>query len=128
MALFGVGGGQLHADAAVKAGCEMLDVLVKLNEQLIESGLEPLAIGIGVHSGQAVVGSIGSPQRLEFTAIGGTVNLTSRIESLTKVLGVPLLISEATRTALHHDIALQEHPPQKVKGISQPIRVFSLQC
>ncbi|MDB6152191.1 MAG: adenylate/guanylate cyclase with integral rane sensor [Chthoniobacteraceae bacterium] len=128
MALFGIGGGQLHADAAVKAGCEMLGVLANLNQQLIGSGLEPLAIGIGVHTGQAIVGSIGSPQRLEFTAIGGTVNLTSRIESLTKVLGVPLLISEATRSALQQSIALQEYPPQKVKGIAEPIRVFSLRC
>lgn len=128
MALFGVGGGTLHADGAVKAGCEMMTVLERLNEDLAGRGVAPLAIGIGIHTGQAVVGSIGSPQRLEFTAIGGTVNLTSRIESLTKVLGVTLLISEETRAALRYDVPVEEHPLQSVKGIENPIRVYSIRC
>lgn len=135
MALFGVGDPEEtrfaerttnHAAMAVAAGREMLDRLQQINRQLETQGQPPLAIGIGIHTGPAIVGSIGSPQRLEYTAIGNTVNIASRVESLTKQLGQPLLLTDATCNALPATISTQQLPPQWVKGQPKPLLVYHL--
>ncbi|MEZ6087754.1 MAG: adenylate/guanylate cyclase domain-containing protein [Pirellulaceae bacterium] len=127
MALFGVASDRPHhADDAVCAGVDMLRRLRKLNESFAQRGLPPLRVGIGIHTGNALVGSIGSEQRLEFTAIGDAVNVASRIESLTKTLGVSLLLTSATRNQLRQSHQFQTHPPQAVKGVRMPVETFSL--
>jgi adenylate cyclase len=127
MALFGGwDGAEAHADAAVAAAREMLVRLEDLNRRLIRQGDVPLAIGIGIHTGPAVVGSLGSPQRMEYTAIGDTVNVASRLEELTKSLGAPLLLSAATRAALRACPKVEELPPQRIKGQSEPLVVYRL--
>ena len=127
LALFGVGGtAKAHADAALAAGRDMLHSLVQLNRELALDGEGALAIGIGIHTGPAIVGSIGSPNRLEYTAIGNTVNFASRIEGLTKVLGTELLLTESTKSHLNAGLALKEYPPQWVRGLKTPVRVFSV--
>ena len=114
MAIFGAGDSSSHhADDAVAAGREILSVVEKLNVDLTARGLAPLRIGIGIHSGRAIVGSIGSPQRLEFTAIGNTVNIASRVEGLTKALGKSLLVTEAVRERMRDASNLEELPPQQ---------------
>jgi len=127
MALFGVGepDGD-HATRAIASGQAMMGSLERLNQVLADRHMDPLAIGIGIHTGPAVVGSIGSPQRLEYTAIGSTVNIASRVEALTKTVGHPLLFTAATRAALPADMPLQTLPPQPVRGLDQPLPVFSL--
>jgi adenylate cyclase len=115
-----------HADAAVAAGREMLRRLPRINARLAAEGEPRLAIGVGIHSGRAIVGSIGSPHRMEYTAIGDTVNVASRVESLTKVVGEPLLITEATRRALRVPLPLASLPPQHVKGHPRPVEVLRL--
>ena len=128
MALFGAGGAtEAHADEALHAAQEMLVRLRALNELFAARGEESLAIGIGLNTGPAIVGSIGSPERLEFTAIGNSVNLASRIESLTKVVGETVVLSEATRLALQRPAKLKALPPQRVKGVDQPLTVWSLE-
>ena len=125
IALFGAGvEGGAHADEALQAAKAMLLRLENLNTQLGARGEAPLAIGIGLHTGPAIVGSIGSPQRLEFTAIGSTVNLASRIEALTKAVGATILLSDSTRLALRRPVELRELPPQAVKGVATPVLVW----
>jgi adenylate cyclase len=127
MALFGAGSAtDTHADEAVHAAREMLVHLCELNEQLAARGEETLAIGIGLNTGPAIVGSIGWPDRLEYTAIGNTVNLASRIESLTKAVNEAVVLSESTRVAMQKPVPLKELLPQRVKGVDQPLIVWAL--
>ena len=128
MALFGVGeeSGD-HAAQAVAAGQDMLRSLETINDYLESQGKSPLAMGIGIHTGQAVVGCIGSNRRLEYTAIGDTVNVASRVESLTKQVGEPLLLTDATRQELPATILTELLPPQWVKGKSKPLSVYRIQ-
>src|SRR5437773_10928959 len=127
MAIFGVGdSGSNHAGEAVAAGRESLSAVRQLNDDLAAKGRAPIQIGIGIHTGPAIVGSIGSPQRLEFTAIGSTVNLASRVEALTKTVGETVLLTEATRAAMREAVELREQAPQKVKGVAEPVRVWAL--
>src|SRR5437667_7340732 len=98
MAIFGAGESDSdHAQDAVAAGREILSAVNRLNDELAAKGHAPIRIGIGIHCGPAIVGSIGTPQRLEFTAIGNTVNIASRIEGLTKAVGKSLLVTAAVR-------------------------------
>lgn len=126
MALFGAGEecGD-HADAALRAGQGMLERLALLNERFQARSIAPMGIGIGIHTGKALVGSIGSERRLEFTAIGDTVNIASRVESLTKVVKASLLITAATRDALADSWELTEHAPQPVKGVREPLVTYT---
>jgi len=127
MALFGAGDPDCdHATMAVAAGRQMLDALEVLNGQLVKEQYDPLTMGIGIHTGTAVVGSIGSDRRCDYTAIGETVNIAARVESLTKTLRKPLLLTAATRDALTCGVGLIPLPPQKVKGLSQPLAVFGI--
>ena len=74
------------------------------------------------------MGSIGSPKRQEYTAIGDTVNVAARVEALTKTVGCHLLITGATREQLSQEIPLQELPPQAVKGKGERLQVYAVDC
>jgi adenylate cyclase len=127
LALFGVGGSlKAHADAAVAAALEMLHSLPRLNRELALGGEATLAIGIGIDTGPAIVGSIGSPNRLEYTAIGSTVNFASRVQGLTKELGTQLLVTESTRNRLNAGVAFKDYPPQTIRGVEGAVKVFSI--
>ena len=126
MAVFGIGANtDRHADDAVMAGRAMQKRLDELNQQLVDRGEAPMQIGIGINTGPAIVGSIGSPDRLEFTVIGSAVNVASRIEALTKTVGAPFLVTEATANALHQRDGLRDCGPQAVRGMPEPMRVFA---
>jgi adenylate cyclase len=127
MALFGADiPTEIHADEAVRAAWTMLRRLKELNKELDARGEEPLSIGIGINTGMAIVGSFGWAERRDFTAIGNTVNVASRIESLTKVVGETVLLSEETRAALQFPTMLKQLPPQWVKGVDVPLTVWAL--
>ena len=126
---FGVGdSGSNHAGDAVAAGREILAAVRKLNDDLAAKARAPIQIGIGIHSGPAIVGSIGSPQRLEFTAIGNTVNIASRMQGLTKTTGKPLLVTAAVRDRSGDSFSFDELPPQEVRGIDGRLPIFAVQC
>lgn len=125
MAIFGDWTGRTdHADAAVAAARDMLARLAAFNAELATRDEAPLRVGIGVHTGRAVVGSIGSPHRMEFTAIGDAVNVAARVEGLAAVLGEPLLITDATRRALRTVPPLEPLGPHEIKGQREPILVY----
>lgn len=127
MALFGVREPpDYHADQAVSSARNLLSRLDALNHELQSQGQPPLRIGIGIHTGPALVGCVGATRRREFTAIGETVNLTQRIEELTKTCGEMLLLSEATRQALQKPMPLKCLGPQDIRGSPEPMVVYTI--
>jgi adenylate cyclase len=127
MAIFGAGDASSNqACDAVAAGREILSAVNRLNDELAAKGRAPIKIGIGIHCGPAIVGSIGSPKRLEFTAIGNTVNVASRIEALTKTVDRPLLVTATVRERLENSFTFEELPPQEVRGIEGKLSVFAV--
>lgn len=107
---------------AVAAALEMADELQRFRDELGE-GVEGFDIGIGIHSGPGVVGFVGAENRLEYTAIGDTVNLASRIEGQTK--GVArILVSEETMRLCNGEFDFADHGSYKVKGRAAEVRLF----
>ena len=112
------------ADHAVAVANQMLVTLQALNQRRISSGRPRIDIGVGIATGQVIAGSIGSPKRMEYTAIGDSVNLASRLEGATKVYGVKILISESTVRDLQKPVRLREIDLMRVKGKDQPVAVY----
>lgn len=124
MAFFGAPNPLACASAnALAAAHDMLLALAELNTQLAAEGRAPLAIGIGLHSGEAVIGHVGSPERHAYTAIGDTVNTAARLEGLSRQLGYPVLCSGTVAEAVGRLQALVPLGPQALKGRS-PIAVY----
>ena len=126
MAVFG--SPKSHGDdalRAVKTGLEMVEMVENLDPKWAELMGRALKIGVGINSGDAVVGSIGSELRSDFTAIGDVVNLASRLEALTKEMGVPMLISEFTAAELPEGVPLKPLQRVKVQGREAPLLVYT---
>ncbi|MDY6785148.1 MAG: adenylate/guanylate cyclase domain-containing protein [Cyanobacteriota bacterium] len=123
MALFG-----RSADDAVRAAIAMLNRLNQYNLRRKENHRLPLEVGIGINTGNLMLGTIGGTFRMDSTAIGDPVNLASRLESLTKEYSVPLLISHNTFIALeeHQDYSIRFIDRVKVKGKSTWVAVYEI--
>ncbi len=97
-----------HADAAVGAALEHIAALTTLNQTLQEQFGVAISIGIGIHTGEAIVGEVGSAERSDYTVIGHSVNLASRLEGLNKRYGTRIIISEHTKNALTERYVLRK--------------------
>jgi len=119
-----------HARRAIAAAREIAAAAESFRQWLEarfpERGLPPFAIGIGIHSGKAVVGNLGTERRVEFTAIGDAVNLASRLESSTKELGWRIVASSDTLVAAGLAIATGARATISVKGKAAPIEVVEI--
>jgi adenylate cyclase len=117
-----------QADDAVRAALAMRAALKEYNEDLALAGQPTLRVGIGLHRGIVVAGVIGSEELVEFTAIGNTVNLASRVEHLTRRHAADILITAAVREALDAGFELQELPAAAVAGISEPVVTYAVEA
>ena len=113
-----------HENAAVDCALQMRKNMDKLNLELVNADLPPVSIGIGINSGEAIVGNMGSDTRFDYTCIGSPVNEAARLESSCKEVGVDLIIGRTT--ALKSDQILKELEPIKVKGVERPLQIYGL--
>tara|TARA_Y100000114_G_scaffold95714_1_gene89035 strand:- start:5030 stop:6853 length:1824 start_codon:yes stop_codon:yes gene_type:complete len=115
-----------HQEHAVDAAVEMQQELEMLNAELVAEGLPQIKIGIGINSGEALVGNMGSLQRFDYSVIGDAVNLASRLESSSKTLGETLVIGEDTVEAAKYNYNFTYVDEITVKGKTQPVKVFTV--
>lgn len=109
--------------AAFEAGRDLLRHVARANAQAAARGEQPLEIGVGLHAGDAVVGHIGSSTRHDYTAIGDVINVASRLESLTKEVGVQLACSRVVADNLPQPTGLRQLGPLPLKGHT-PVEVY----
>jgi adenylate cyclase len=112
-----------HARHAVACALDMADTLLEFKRELGDAAKD-FDVGIGIHSGRAVVGLIGSEKRREYTAIGDTVNLASRIEGLTKEAKRRILVSKDTVAQCGDEFEFVSCGTFPVKGRAQPVELF----
>lgn len=117
---------QNHADKAVTAAIEQIETLQNLNQTLQQKSFPPIDIGIGIHTGTAIVGEMGSEGRSDYTVIGDTINLGSRIEGLCKSYGAKILISETTQAQLEGTYRIREVDRVQVKGKDVAVTIFEV--
>ena len=115
-----------HRQMAIKSAIEMQKELVKLNKKLTAEGLPEINIGIGINSGEALVGNMGSEQRFDYSVIGDAVNLASRLESSSKTLGKTLVIGEGTRETIEDNFKFKYIDSITVKGKTEKIKVYTI--
>jgi adenylate cyclase len=125
MALFGAPtASPQDADNALQTAIDMQRSVETLNKELKTEGYSPIEIGVGLHTGVATVGYIGSEQRSEYTAIGDAGNIAARLESNAK--GGQSLISEATAIAAEKSFSILPQTPLQVKNRVEPVSLFEL--
>jgi adenylate cyclase len=112
---------------AVRAASRMLTDLEAFNrDQAGKPGGVNIRIGVGLHTGPVIAGNIGSDKKMEYTVIGDTVNIASRVESLTKELGVDVIVTQGTYDATRRRIPVKALPPVHVKGKEHALQVYAL--
>lgn len=116
-----------QTEKAIRAAHEMIARLKTLNEELRATGDPEIAIGIGIHTGPAIVGNTGSSKRFDYTILGDTVNTAARLESATKEYGVPLIVSAAAKNAAPQ-CTYRPLGNATLKGKTQAIEIYTTEC
>ncbi len=112
---------------AVLAALEMRASLAQYNARLRAKGLPELRFGIGIHTGEVIVGVMGAGELNKFTVTGDPINVASRVEGLTRDLNVDLLVTEEVRGGLESTFRLRAMPPTPVKGKPAPIQTYHVE-
>ena len=115
-----------HPVRACRTALKMLDRLTKMQQQWEAEGTPRLDIGIGLNTGLMVVGNMGSDRRFDYTVMGDSVNLASRLEGINKEYGTQVVISEFTYEKVKDDFFCRELDAVKVKGKARPVKIFEL--
>jgi len=117
-----------QADRAVRSACAMARLVQEDNASRQRQGLAPIRMRVGLHSGPAVVGNIGAPERMNYTVVGDTVNTAQRMEGLGKEVApddeIVVLASETVVAAMTLDVKRESVGAFKVKGKTEPVQVF----
>jgi adenylate cyclase len=115
-----------HPVRACRSALEMMAGLKKLNEKWLEEGKKPLDMGIGINTGIMVVGNMGSELRFDYTVMGDSVNLASRLEGANKTYKTNILISETTYEQVKVEFVCMELDKVRVRGKTKPVRIYQL--
>ncbi len=111
---------------AVKACLEMREALVHFNEKRLSEGKEEIRVGMGLHMGDVISGTLGSSERMEFTVIGDNVNMAARIEASTKAFGADVLLSQELAETVEEEYIIKKAGGVEVKGKSQQLYLYTL--
>jgi len=117
-----------HPLRACRTALEMMEALKKLQKKWADEGRPVLNIGVGINSGDMVVGNMGSQMRFDYTVMGDAVNLGSRLEGINKEYGTNIVISEYTYEAVKDVMLCRELDAVRVKGKKLPVRIYELIC
>ena len=115
-----------HALAACKTALEMIEELKSLQQEWENEAKPILDIGIGIHTGEMIIGNLGSTKRMDYTVIGDNVNLASRLEGVNKELGTHVIISGATRQLVENHVRTRDLGDITVKGKERPVAIYEL--
>jgi adenylate cyclase len=115
-----------HAARACRAALEMTGALARLQERWSQQGRPRIDIGIGLNTGPMLVGNMGSERRFNYTIMGDSVNLASRLEGVNKTFGTRVIVSESTRDAALSIGAFRELDMIRVKGKTKPVTIYEL--
>jgi adenylate cyclase len=127
MAIFGaMGDAATGTAAAARAALRMRRDIAAINAERTARGDPVIGYGVGINTGEVVLGAVGLPERSDYTAMGDTVNTAARMESLTKELGVDVVVSDSAASHLRDGIALRPLGEATVKGKSEPVSVFTI--
>jgi adenylate cyclase len=117
-----------HARRACLAALDIASAMPTLRARWAERGWPEIHVGIGIDTGDSIVGNFGSSKRFSYTAISDHVNLASRLEGLNKLYGTLILVSEDTRNAIGDEFVCREIDCVRVKGKTKPVTVYEVLC
>jgi adenylate cyclase len=111
---------------AVSAALEMRAALADYNRELAGQGLPTLALGIGLHRGEGVMGLVGSRELKEFAFVGRVVNVSARVQGLTRLHDADIIVTETLKRSLDPRFVLRPLPTTRVKGVKQPLELYAV--